>query len=294
MSNRFTRLATWILFNLLLWGCANDNTGAALLTLVSERDSLRTANEQKQERIDLINSMISTINASLDSIAELERWIFIDPVSEIQVSRENALKNLSRYEQVLRHQQETISRLRNNMGDSSAVGNMDGMLQVLQRQLQAKDEQIAALKSELARKNVDISRLRKQVESQITQIDEQSRTITRLDKTTKAQGEALVRQDEYLNSAYVIVGSKKDLERKGIIRKKRLIPESALNPEKFAKVDIRKYREVTFSAKKPKILTDMPQHTYSMTTDGNGNFTLRITSPEEFWKISTYLVIQTD
>ncbi len=92
----------------------------------------------------------------------------------------------------------------------------------------------------------------------------------------------------------MILGSKKDLERRGVIKKKRMVPESALDKTKFAKVDIRKWREITFEAKKPRVLTSMPSQSYTLSTNGNGSFTLRINNPGEFWSVSNFLVIQTD
>lgn len=294
MTNIKTLLLLFLFIAMFISGCGNRDTSTALLELVAERDSLRSENSSQRKRLDTLNGMISTINSALDSISIQENILFIDPVSETQVSRDEVLRNLTRYEQVLKHQQARINQLRQNIQPDSVNGNLDGMLGVMQQQLNAKDRQISILKSELAKKDVDITRLRKLIASQRNEIEEQTQTIAQLDQTTKVQVEALARQDEYINSAYVIVGTKKDLERKGIIKKKRMIPESALDKSKFAKIDIRKYREVTFYAKKPKILTDMPQRTYSLITDGNGNFTLRITSPDDFWKVSNYLVIQTD
>ena len=102
------------------------------------------------------------------------------------------------------------------------------------------------------------------------------------------------KQDAMLNQCYMVVGSKKDLEKKGVVKKGRLIAQNALDRSKFSKVDIRRFVELTFSAKRPRILTDMPENSYELTTDGDGNFTLSIINPTTFWSVSNYLVIQTD
>ena len=103
-----------------------------------------------------------------------------------------------------------------------------------------------------------------------------------------------MRQDEIINKCYVLIGSKSDLKRKGVVRKNRLLADAALDKSKFAKVDIRKFREISFTAKRPRILTDVPQSAYTLTTTGNHNFTLRINDATAFWSISNFLVIQTD
>lgn len=274
--------------------CGGSDSTQAVISLVAERDSLRHENEASRKKLELVTDMIETINLALDSISEQENLLFIYPRSEGTVTRDDALKNLARYERVLKHQQEKIAQLQSESRINEGVQDMSGMIAMLQQQLNVKNKQIQQLKEELNKKDVDINKLRIQVANQKTQIDEQTQTIANLGNVNKAQGEALVRQDEIINTGYVIVGTKKDLERRGFIKKNRLIPESALDKSKFAKVDMRKYKEVTFMAKRPKILTDMPQSSYSLTTDGGGNFTLHIKNPADFWRISSYLIIQTD
>lgn len=279
-----------VLFSSLLNACRGGESSEGVLRLVAERDSLKAENDMQMKKLDVIAEMISTINSALDSISAEERMIFVNPNSEIPVSRNDALRNLERYEKVLQQQQKRIASL----GEKNSNPEMNGMIEVMRQQLAAKDAQIAQLKEELSKKNVDIARLQRQVASQLTQIDEQTQTIAQLGQTNKAQEKALVYQDDVINSCYVIIGTKKDLERRGIIKKKRMVPESALDKSKFAKVDIRKWREITFEAKKPRILTSMPAQSYTLSTDGKGSFTLRISNPGEFWSVSNFLVIQSD
>ena len=279
---------------LCLGSCSGGDSSKAILQLVAERDSLKAESELQMKKLDVINEMIATINSALDSISAEENMLFISTSSELPMSRNDALRDLERYERVLQHQRQRIEALDRNMKDGGDSTGMHGMMEIMKQQLAAKDLQIAKLKEELSKKNVDIARLRRQVESQRTQIQEQTETIEQLDRTTKVQEKALVYQDEVINSCYVILGSKKDLERRRIIKKKQMVPESALDKSKFAKVDIRKWREITFEAKKPRILTSMPSGSYTLSTNGNGTFTLRIRNAGEFWSVSNFLVIQTD
>lgn len=69
-----------LLILLLLAACnTGNNSSDALLTLVHERDSLMAESSLQRERLDKINSMVSTINSVLDSIAIQENMLFIDP-----------------------------------------------------------------------------------------------------------------------------------------------------------------------------------------------------------------------
>ncbi len=293
-SKTFCCVIAWIMAQILA-SCNSGDSSGAILKLVAERDSIKELSELQMRKLDVINEMISTINSALDSISAEENMLFVNPLaSEIPISRNDALRNLERYERVLQHQQQRIASLDRNFMANGDNPEMQGMIEMMRQQLAAKDNQIAKLREELSKKNVDIARLQRQVAEQRTQIEQQTTEIEKLDQTNKAQEKALVYQDDVINSCYVILGSKKDLERRGIIKKKQMVPESALDKTKFAKVDIRKWREITFEAKRPRILTSMPTGSYSLSTNGNGTYTLRVNNPGNFWSVSNFLVIQTD
>lgn len=289
---------TVILITTIMTGCRNDGK---VINLVEERDSLKAAYEVQRQRLSAIDGMISTINGALDSIAIEEGMLFMNKSEETPVSRNDVLQNLERYEQVLRNQQNKIRQLENLLATNKDIkegngknGDLQELVRHMKVQLEDKDAQINRLRIELSKKDVNISQLRRQVESQRTQIARQDEQIAELDRRSKAQTTALARQDEVINQCYVLIGSKNDLKRKGVVRKNRLLSDAALDKSKFAKVDIRKFREISFTAKRPRILTDIPPSAYTLTTTGDRNFTLRVNNATAFWSISNFLVIQTD
>lgn len=275
----------------IMQGCRGDGK---VLDLVEERDSLKAAYDAQRQRLSAIDGMLSTINRALDSVAIEERLLFVNKSKETPVSRTDVLQNLERYEQVLRHQQNKIRQLEGLLSNGKGDAGLQDLIEHMKGQLAGKDAQINRLRAELSKKDVNISQLRRQVESQRTQLARQDEQIAELDRRSKAQTTALVRQDEVINQCYVLIGSKSDLKRKGVVRKNRLLSDAALDKSKFAKVDIRKFREISFTAKRPRILTDIPPSAYTLTTNGDRNFTLRVTNATAFWSISNFLVIQTN
>ncbi len=296
MKNKRCPIILTVIMSVLLMsisGCGGNSTGE-IIKLVSERDSLRMASEAQQKRISEIGKMMVTINSALDSVAIEEGLLFFSHSDEIPVGRDDVLKNLERYELVLRHQQERIRQLEDSLRSDSMNVDFSNMVAHMKAQLAQKDIQIASLREELSKKNVDIERLRSQVASQQTTIAQQESEITRLDSRAKAYGKALEANDKMINTCYVLIGSKKDLERKGVVKKKKLLSDGALDKSKFAKVDIRKFTEITFEAKRPRILTNIPPSSYKLTTSGDNVYTLKVEDPTAFWSISNYLVIQTN
>ncbi len=286
-------LLTGFLF--LLAGC--NQSAKEIAEIVSERDSLRTVVKTQTRQIDNLDDIIEIVNGSLDSIATQEGSLFISTnVEGGTASREDVLQNISRLERLLASQKRKISELEDRLGketrtqegdDSKSDANLLQLIQNLKTQLENKDNQVAKLKAELQKKDVDLSQLRIKTE-------QQSRTIVELDKRANMQQEALKRQDAMLNQCYMIIATKKELEKRGIIKKGKVVAQNALDRSMFSKVDIRKLTEISFTAKKPKLITAMPESAYEMITDGKHNYTLSITNPNTFWSVSNYLIIQTD
>lgn len=293
MKMQITTLLSVCSVYLMISGCGNS--GREVIKLVEERDSLRLVNSKQTEMLNNYYKTIETLNETLDSIAYQEKMLFINDNVEIPVTKEDIRHNLMRFEALLKNQSEKILQLEKQLSETNEANEKSlNLIAHLKVQINEKNLEIAQLNDELKKKNVDIARLKEQIESQRLTINTQTETINELNKRTKIQDEALARQDAILNNGYVLIGSKDDLKRKGILKDGKIVADAALDRSKFAVVDIRNWREISFTAKRPRILTNMPSSSYEITTTGNRDFTLTVVNPSDFWRISTYLVIQTD
>lgn len=287
---------TYIMASVLLaavFSACGGHESTEVIRVVSERDSLRQVTQMQERRLQQVNDVMTTLGEALDSVQRQENLLFLDPSGEGTASRADALNNLNRFETVLRAQQKHIDDLEKKLADASKEepapalsSQAETLIANMRQQLRQKDEMIAQLRTQLEAKDVDLTRLRAVVATQQTQ-------ITQLGEANKRYTDALARSSDMANRGFVAMGTKKELEASGIIRKGKIQTRDALDRSKFRQVDIRKFTEITFEAKKPKILTAAPQSTYTLTTDGNGRFTLHITNPSDFWSISNFLVIQT-
>lgn len=270
--------------------------------LMEERDSLKLENEIQAKNLNSIAEMIDTINSVLDSITMEEGMLFLTSTKEVKYAKSKTLRDLDRFEHVLRHQQKRIDEL-DSLLSLNVSNNQSGMrilIANLRLELEKKDVQIAKLRNELSRRDVDISRLRKEVQEQKETISKQEETIVSQGDKINEQENVIAKQDEMMNNCYILIGSRRELNEMGITSKKRILKESKLLNERefderyFQAVDIRQCTELSFNAKNPKILTNMPKSSYYMTKTNKGEYVLSITNVTSFWSISNYLVIQTD
>ncbi|MCC8112787.1 MAG: hypothetical protein LIP03_02095 [Bacteroidales bacterium] len=289
-------LLSVLVLSMVLPGCGTGSK-SDLMQLIAERDSLRFAAEVQTQKLMNIEKAVNMMNATMDSIAREEEMIFVNTNQKdgMPITRQDALSNLERYEEMMLRQHKKIVELQEELKRNVFNAEAQRLIENLQAQVATKDRQIAELRQELEKKDANIAQLREQVRTQSIRIDQQTETITALNTQNQRQGEALKKQDEFINTGYVLIGSKDDLKRKGVLDNKgKLNPTSLLDKSKFAKIDMRTWKEITFSCNKaPKILTTMPESSFSLYKTGD-EFRLVINNPSDFWRLSSYLVIQTN
>lgn len=270
--------------------CSSNNGESEALQ--ARVDSLSKVNQKQGEDLKNMSSFVTTISMSLDSIKLYEDSLLRTSSPEgPKMTKEQVKLNLEKLMKVLERQQQQLADLRKQLETAKGANaeEMKKLVDFYEEQLKAKDAQIANLRGELDKKNVDISRLRTNVSSLIT-------SNKQLEEKTELQNNALSVQNEMLNTAYVQIGTKKELKAKGLLTggflKKTKMETSMLKETNFNKVDIRQFNDVKLQSKSPKILTQMPASSYTITKNSDGTCTLQIQDPASFWSVTNFLIIQ--
>ena len=169
-------------------------------------------------------------------------------------------------------------------------GNLRAQIKKLQAQIAEKEEMIAGLQATIEEKDGQIANLNTQVENLNNDLNNANTEIENLNNQNLAQ------TDE-MNTVYYIGAKAKELKEKGIILSAKKIFKGDVPTEEFTKADMRELNTIVFQTKKGVVLTTHPVESYTLTKDkdaeGNKIVTLEITNPEQFWKVTRYLVVLT-
>ena len=169
-------------------------------------------------------------------------------------------------------------------------GNLRAQIKKLQAQIAEKEEMIAGLQATIEEKDGQIANLNTQVENLNNDLNNANTEIENLNNQNLAQ------TDE-MNTVYYIGAKAKELKEKGIILSAKKIFKGDVPTEEFTKADMRELNTIVFQTKKAVVLTTHPVESYTLTKDkdaeGNKIVTLEITNPEQFWKVTRYLVVLT-
>ena len=267
---------------LSLTACNQKSGSSDMLT--QQADSLNRIIAQKDNEI---NDMIGTMNdieEGFRAINAAEERVSVARQGEGASAKERIQENMTFIQQTMQQNRELISKLRNQLRQSSVKGDqLRRTLESLTQQLEEKDAQLKALQAELQAKNIQIEELTEQVTGL-------SENVSNLKEETHEKSQTISAQDKQLHTAWFVFGTKKELKEQRIIEDGEVL-RSNFNEDYFTKIDIRVDKEIKLYSRSAKLLTDHPASSYRLEQDANKQYVLRIENPSKFWSTSKYLVI---
>lgn len=292
-------------------GCGTTPSGQVVKSI--PRDSTEFFRTQVQEmaavsaaKDSLVRDLAETTKILADINTELTKVSTDKKAVEPVVSPESQLAaSPSDRALVLKKVQDLTARLRNS----------ESRLAASQRRVRALTKDSDSLRTVLADFQTTIDGLQAMVEGQKT-------TIANLESelgATKAEVATLTQNNQVLtdtvsalttreNTVYYVVGTKKELMEKGVIREvggtrfliftrtgETLKPAEDLDPSLFTAIDRRQVAEIPMprADKEYKLVTNQNLTFSNIPAEAKGKIrgSLQITSPESFWSNSKFLIL---
>ena len=255
-----------------------------------ELDSLRNVVAEQQNQLQADEEFTDAINFSMDSVVAAEGIIMKNSEGGVP-NRQRLKQNVEAYKTILQKYRDRINKLQASLKNqkSAHAKKMQELIDKMQAQLDEKDAQIEDLKKQIEDKNVSIAELN-------TQVTNLGNNVRELTDQTVAQAKTITDQTDKMNEAYFIIDTSKNLKAKGLmvgggLFSKKKLDLSAGDLSKLTKIDMRAKKTFSIPSAKPKILTQAPAGSYTLTKTGDKSSTLTITDVARFWSMSNVLVI---
>ena len=265
-----------------------DNGKEKIAELSQENEELSAAKKKDSLYIASMNSEMDELYANLDSMRAREERIrqATDKLrAKTMGGKEGSVtldESFAQLEKLLAQNKQKISSLQKKLAESDKKNiALQKMVDELQKQMGDKDLQINGLKEQVA----ELSKTVDGLKAQNTQIAEaKAETDKQLTATTDA-----------LNTVFYATGSKKDLEKKGLIDTRGLFKKldglaAGASEDAFVKGDKRYLREINTGQGKSKNVELLPKRDGYELVDANGEVIVKITDAEKFWK-SKYVAV---
>ena len=233
----------------------------------------------QQDEVEQMTQMLQSVALSLDSIQEQE--LLLNSFDE-STPKDVMLEQLESFRNMLdRKKAEIDSLTADSISDKGAIANLNKVLEFLSAQLEEKSANIAKFEEAVKKKDAKIAELSGTVNVLTVESD-----------NLKAKNNE---QEKLLNQVYYIVGTKTELKNLGLLSGNMLGKKRAnysnINNSEFHEVDARSFRTLVIDSKSPKLLTEKPASSYTLTKNADGTSTLTITNADAFWESSPYLIV---
>jgi phage shock protein A len=281
-----------VLFFSFLISC---NSGGDVERLKAERDSLLRLTNEKDNAINDFMQSFNEIESNLETIKQKENIISLKTSGDIeldQAAKDKINDDIFAIYELMKKNKDELNALKSRLRKANIKSSeFEKMITRMTEQLKAKDEEINTLKNDLARLNIDIENLNMRIAELNTQMDT-------LITSNQEKEEILKMQEQKLNTAYFVFGTKKELKQNQIItseggfigigKMQKLMDD--FNKDYFQTIDIRTTTSIPLMAKKARLVTSHPANSYYFAGEDQID-SLVIKNPEKFWSVSKYLVI---
>lgn len=265
--------------------CNEKKEQALIDTDKAERDSLIQIINQKDEEMNDIMSTFNDIQDGFREINEAENRLNLDKANPEKSSSQDILENIQFIKRTMSLNRQRIAKLKEQLRTSSiGVDKLQKAIANMQAELDQKSTQIAQLQQELEARDIHIA-------EQDKQINHLSSNVQNLAAENEEKARELATQDKQLHTAWYVFGTKKELKQQNILRSNDVLKSGSLNRDYFTQIDIRVDKIIKLYSKSAKLLTSHPAGSYTLEKDARGQYTLRITNPQQFWSVSRYLVV---
>jgi len=185
-----------------------------------------------------------------------------------------------------------VASLRAKLKNSGVYSvKLEQMVDNLTKQIEEKDAEIVVLKEDLAKVNVQVTDL-------TTKVVDLNANVDNLSTQNMERQQVIDAKTAELNTAYYIVSTPYDLEKKKIVTKsggfvglgksKGLAPD--MDKSYFTQVDITKLKGISIMDDNATVLTSHPKSSYYLTGKKLSD-SLIITNQAQFWSLSKVLVV---
>lgn len=292
LLNQLSKGIFFLALSAAVISCNNQQKEAELNKVKLENDSLVSTIEYRDS---LMNEMIEAfyqIEKDLSIIKEKRNIISTDSENpEIGASQKDRIvKDVQELASMLAKNKKDIAVLRKKLKNSGLkIKNLEKRLTGLNQTLEERNNELLALRDELEQKDYEVNVLNEQIAG--LQIEKE------MQDTVIASQAAMINN---LNKAWYTVGTKKELEEKGVVKKEggilglgaTRILSPDFQPTYFSEIDVRDTKEILVEADEAKLITEHPSSSYEFVKENDKVAYLAINDVDQFYKFSKYVVLE--
>ena len=215
-------------------------------------DSLQAVVNQRDSEIDELMGTFNEIQNGFEQINAAEGRVALY-ADNYEKNSKDLQENMKFIQQTMEENRKKIEELQARLKSSGInAAKLQAAVDKLTSQMKAKDKEIADLRTLLANKDIQIAELGDSLTSVVVKSEEIKKAKEEVDQIAS-------KQDELLNTAWYVYGTKKELKERKILVDGDVLKDSSFDADYFTKIDIRNTIVIPLNSKSAKVLTTHPE-----------------------------------
>ena len=286
-----------ILLLLFVAACNNGEMERKNAELQAKQNELDKELSSRDEYIESVTRTVNEVYDNLELIRAKEKHI---------VAESNAMESTKKLtqEEIRQRLLGEIASIDTTLrGNRKRIDDLQSKVNSYRAQFASLRTLVATLKKTIEEREAAIAELETKVGVLQQDVAEKAKTITERDETITRHVATIEAQTHQLSTAFYIVGTRKDLESKGIIRNQggflwgllgsTTVLASGFNREYFQPINKWTEKSIDVKGSVNEIIPKRDEQLYSTADPGKKQSVITILEPKKFWQ-EDYLVIITD
>jgi DNA repair exonuclease SbcCD ATPase subunit len=264
-----------------------------------------TLNETIELRDSLVNDMTNTftqIEENLTFVRNKRDQMVLKPQEGQENQKEMLVADIKLMNEMLEESSKKIEELDKKLKNSGfEIKSFRNKIAQLNKSIEEQDNNIQQLRAEIEQRDYKINELGTQVASLQTDIAVKEDSLMAKSQVIADKSQIIVERENEINKAFVAVGTHDQLIKNGVLSQKNgflgigksLTINDNLNQQYFTQLDIRNTNQFPINSKKVKLISDHPANSYTLVEENDKIAYLEIENPDEFWKLTKYVIVET-
>uniref|UniRef100_UPI0032165191 Cbp1 family collagen-binding glycoprotein adhesin n=1 Tax=uncultured Draconibacterium sp. TaxID=1573823 RepID=UPI0032165191 len=290
-----------LFLTVVIGGLIVNKNKKAINQLSSENTKLEMVVQERDSMVNEFISAFDTIESSLTFINEKRGQLVLNN-NEITVTQKDAIiRDIELMNTMLEESSLKIEKLEKDLKNSGfQLRSFKKKVASLSEQIEKQNQQIAEFKLQFEAQNKQLAAVSYEKDSLQNEVLAIQDTVQKRDELVAQMEELIGQQTNELNKGFFAYGTTKELTENGVIAKEggflgigqsKTVPKD-FNEDYFTKIDITQDRSIELNAKKVKLISEHPADSYKLIEEDGLITRLEIETPQDFWKISQYAVIE--
>ena len=283
--------------------------GVIILNKTSQIEALSLQNANLNGTIELRDSLVYEMTTTFQQIEENLTFVrnkrdqmVLTPKEGQHNQKKMLVEDIKLMNEMLAESSVKIEELDKKLKNSGfEIKSFRNKIAQLTKSIEEQDSSIQQLRTEIDQRDYKISEMGTQLASLQTDIAVKEDSLLSKSQAIANKSQIIVEKENEINKAFVAVGTHDQLIKNGVLTKeggflgigKNLVIRDNLNQKYFTQLDIRNTNHFPINSKKVKLISEHPANSYTLVEENDKIAYLEIENPEEFWKLTKYVIVET-